>query len=932
MKNSDLRRILYPSVVLGLALLIAFFAWPHEEPAEQYETAVLQEKKARKQETRKARAAYFHRMLRDPATGQIPAGIRRLELKHAATMPKRIDGAFKSGAMPQFSWSEAGPNDVAGRTRAVAVDVTNANTIIAGGVSGGIWKSTNGGSTWTLKSDPEDGAGITYIAQDTRTGNTSTWYATTGEFAGSNSDRGFRAFYYGQGILRSTDNGETWQVFAPVGPNPTSFDSPYDYMSKVLVSPTTGTIFVASNGFGVQRSTGNLLSFTSVLGRQINTMWADFDIASNGNLVAVISDGFTASTVESPGVYTSTNDGVTWTNITPTSFPATPDRSVIAIAPSNPDVAYMMTFTGNVSNANNAFGDTEEVFLYKFDLGAGTSQDLTANLPDFGGQVGDVYTQRGYNMVIAVSPADENLVFIGGTNLYVSRDGFATRPNSSVASWVGGYATANNISQYNNQHPDQHALFFDRSNPNALWAAHDGGLSFIDDVSISGAFPWENKNSGYNVTQFYHVALPADANDDRLLGGTQDNGSPFFSYDPNTSSTSPSDDVTSGDGAFAFLGENYAIGSTQNGDISAYRYNGSGDLQFVAEITPAGANNQLFINPFVTDPIDETIIYYPSGNSLWRRNAGSIANVQWAQLASLQISGTYDYTALDAAVSNGTTTLYLAASGNDVAPQVYRFENAGTSTSAPVNVSINGAPSDGYIHSIAVNPNNANEVLVAMSNYNVVGLYHTSNGGSSWTAVEGNLTGSASVPGPSLRSVEIVPLNADTGYLVGTSTGFFSTISLNGSNTTWQQESADMVGNVIIESITSRTSDGRVALATHGRGIFIGMPLNPVSNEDEAAVPALFDLDQNYPNPFNPSTNISFTLVQPSQVTLKVYDVTGKEVRTLLTGASKASGSHQVSFDATGLPSGSYMYQLEAVSLASSETIHKESKVMVLTR
>ena len=931
MKNTDPRRIFHPSIVLGLALtiacMIAFFAWPQDEPA------VLEAKKANKQITKKARAAYFHRMLRDPETGQVPAGIRRLELAHAATMPKRTDGLNKSGAMPQFSWTEAGPNDVAGRTRAVAVDVNNSNIVIAGGVSGGIWKSTNGGNTWVLKSDPEDGAGITYITQDRRSGNTNTWYATTGEFSGSNSDRGFRAFYYGQGVLRSTDNGETWELFAPVGPNPTAFDSPYDYMSKVLVSPTTGSVFVASNGFGLTRTTGSLLSLSSVLGGEINTMWTDFDIASDGTIVAVISDGFTNSTLgEQPGVYTSTNDGLTWTEITPTSFPDAPDRSVIAVAPSNPDVAYMMTFTGNTSNANNAFGDTEEVFLYKFNLANGTSQDLTANLPDFGGQVGDVYTQRGYNMVIAVSPVDENLVFIGGTNLYVSRDGFATRPNSSIASWVGGYATANNISQYNNQHPDQHALFFDPSAPNALWSAHDGGLSFVDDVSISGAFPWENKNNGYNVTQFYHVALPADAADDRLLGGTQDNGSPFFRYDPSTLIATTSDDVTSGDGAYAFLGEDYAIGSTQNGDISAYRYNGSGDLQFVADITPAGANNQLFINPFVTDPVDETIIYYPAGNSLWRRNAGSIANVQWAQLASLQLSGGMTYTALDAAQSNGSTVLYLAASGNDVRPQIYRFENAGTSTSAPVDVSFASAPNDGYIHSIAVNPANANEVLVGISNYNVVGLYHTTNGGTSWTAVEGNLTGTAATPGPSIRAVDIVPLDGDTGYLVGTSTGFYATISLNGSNTSWVQESADAIGNAIVESIDSRTSDGRVALATHGRGIFVGMPLNPVSSEDEAAVPALFDLDQNYPNPFNPSTNIAFTLVQPSQVTLKVFDVTGKEVRTLLTGAAKASGAHQVSFDATGLPSGSYMYQLEAVSLASSETIHKESKVMVLTR
>ncbi|MFK7849165.1 MAG: T9SS type A sorting domain-containing protein [Rhodothermales bacterium] len=936
MKKNDPRRIIYFVLFLCISLFSVMLTLP------SHEVGVLKAKKADKQTTKKARADYFQRMLRDPHTGEIPANIRRLELLHAATMPKRADGLSKNGAMPQFSWEEAGPVDVGGRTRGLAVDVANSNTIIAGGVSGGIWKSTDKGASWSLKSDPEDSPGITHIAQDTRSGNTNKWYATTGEFSGSNSDRGFRSFYYGQGVLTSTDNGESWQMITPSTQDPTVFDSAFDYHSKVLVSPSSGNVFFASNGFGLNRSTGNILTMSSVLGNEIFAMWTDFDIAPDGTIIAVISDGFVSSqTGEQAGVYKSTDDGITWTEITPAGFPDAPDRSVIAMAPSNPNVAYMLTYTGSISNSGNAFGEVEEMLFYKFDVGAGTSQNLTANLPDFAGEVGDVYSQGGYNMVIAVKPNDANHVIIGGTNLYVSRDGFATQPTNATTGWVGGYATANNISPYNNHHPDQHALFFDPQDPNALWSGHDGGLSYIPDVTTTGAFAWQNKNNGYNVTQYYHVALPADPDDDRLLGGTQDNGSPFFSFDPTTLTTSPSDDVSSGDGAYAFMGDTYAIASTQSGDISAYSYTNGGDLQFLGDITPAGANNQLFINPFVTDPIEETIIYYPAGKSLWRRNAGSASNNQWAQLGSLQLSGSYSYSALAASASGGSTVLYLASSGSDVVPQIHRFDNAGSSTAAPVNVSIpnpqpagqEGSHEDAYIHSIAVNPNNANEVLVAMSNYNIVGLYHSSNAGASWTAVEGNLTGSSNAPGPSLRSVAILPLAGDTGYLVGTSTGFYSTILLNGNNTTWQQEAADAMGNVIVESIATRTSDGRVALATHGRGVFVGMPLIPVANEEEAPVqPSLFSLNQNYPNPFNPSTSISFTLTQPSRVSLTIFDVAGREVKTLISSESKAPGVHNIAFDAGSLASGSYLYELEAVSLATSATIQKESRMMSLAK
>lgn len=951
MKKLNPRNLLFAALLLSVTLSTVFLVQPFQkDDAVAEKSGILKERKEIKKATKRARAEYFERMLRDPKTKEIPANIRRLELAHAATMPKRLHGLSKSDAMPEFSWSEAGPIDVGGRTRALAVDVTNSNTIIAGGVTGGIWKSTDGGSTWSLKTDAADAAGITYIAQDPRPGNTNNWYATTGEFAGaSGSDRGFRAPFYGNGIYESNDNGESWTLLSSNDPDPTAFNNTFDYVTKIKVSPATGTIFIASNGFGLNRAPTSPTNVAAVLRGDIFPLWTDFDIAPDGTLIAVISDGFFDSTTNfEPGVYRSTNDGVSWTNITPIDFPdstpglspATPDRSVVAMAPSNPNVAYVLTFTGNVSNANNAFDETEEMMLFKMDIAAGTSVNLSSNLPDFGGQVGEVYTQRGFDQLIAVKPDDENFVVIGGINLFVSRDGFATKPTNASNAWVGGYSTANNLTQFNNHHADQHEVFFDPQNPNALWSAHDGGISYVADVTTVGPFAWESKSNGYNTTQFFHVSLPADPSNDRILGGTQDNGSPFFSFDPSTGITTNSSDVSSGDGSYSFLGQNYAIASTQNGSMEAFSYTETGDLLLAGDITPAGANGQLFINPFVTDPISETIIYYTAGNSLWRRNAGSISNNQWAQLASLQLTSAYDYTALATGDNGSSTTLYLGASGTDILPKIFRFDNAATSTSGAMDVSIPSGPSgsatdlaDAYVHDIAVHPDNPNELLVAMSNYNIVGLYHSSDAGASWTAVEGNLTGSTNVPGPSVRSVGIVALNNATGYLVGTSTGFYSTTVLNGNSTSWQQEAATEMGNVIVENIAVRPADGRVALATHGRGIFVGMPLNPVSVEDEIVEqPALFELNQNYPNPFNPSTSISFDLSTASRVTLKVFDVTGREVNTLLANEVREKGAHQIDFSASDLPSGSYMYQLEAVSLASSQSIHRESKMMTLAK
>ncbi|MDZ7765268.1 MAG: T9SS type A sorting domain-containing protein [Melioribacteraceae bacterium] len=90
----------------------------------------------------------------------------------------------------------------------------------------------------------------------------------------------------------------------------------------------------------------------------------------------------------------------------------------------------------------------------------------------------------------------------------------------------------------------------------------------------------------------------------------------------------------------------------------------------------------------------------------------------------------------------------------------------------------------------------------------------------------------------------------------------------------------------------------------------------PNSVED-GEVPVTFALDQNYPNPFNPSTTIKYSVPEMSDVSLKVYDVLGKEVATLVDAAQ--IGSHTVEFDASNLASGLYIYTLKAGSFTSSK-------------
>jgi hypothetical protein len=873
-------------------------------------------------EMKDSRWSFFQRLLRDPATGEIPADIRQKELEYARTLPHSSYALYKGLAAASVAWQEAGPNDVGGRTRALVVDVANSNTILAGGVSGGIWKSTDNGASWVLKNSPTHSLSVTSLAQDTRAGSTGTWYYATGEFVGNSaSDRGYMAVFRGTGIYKSTDNGESWNVLPTTEALPTTWNSAYNYVSRIVVSPTTGSVYAASNGSGIFRSTDGGSNFSLVLGGPNDHYYCDVAVTSAGTLVASLSEyGYNTNPAWNPGIYRSTNNGDNWSNITPTTFPAAHERTVVATAPSDADVVYTLTNTGAL------VGGKEDIRFHKITISSGASVDRSANLPDYGG-TGNFNTQGNYNMVVAVKPDDPNFVILGVTNLFRSTDGFATTPSDEYYTWIGGYHWDSNKWMYPNQHADQHVIAFDPADPKKMWCGHDGGLSYTTDITTVSTsatdFPWVDKNKGYNVTQFYTVAIPDNAGNNRLMGGTQDNGTPFFIR---TTTTTASTDISTGDGAYAYFGDSYAYTSSQLGRVLRLSYYGNGNPQIASnwsDITPTAAANQLFINPFAVDPSNENYMYYMTQTGIWRNsqlnNTTDIpfytngTNYGWSLLSNLTVPAGYSITTLAVSRQNSASVLYYGASpdaGTDPA-RIYRLGNATSATDGEVECILPASSNGGYVHHIAINPANADEILVVLSNYRIVGLYHSSDGGQNFTAVEGNLVGTSN-NGPSLRSATILPLTATTIYFLGTSTGVYSTNLLDGSSTIWSQDGADEIGNVVVEDITSRTSDYKVAAGTHGRGIFIATySPSGVGDENSDKLPDAFLLSQNYPNPFNPATTIEYVLPAAQHVVLKVYDMLGKEVDQIV-NADEPAGAHKIQYQPQSLASGVYVYMINA--------------------
>jgi len=887
-----------------------------------------------------ARARQEWMQLRDPHTNEIPVGIRSRELAYARTLPGVEAFATSRLQKAQLSsWGSRGPVNQGGRTRALAFDVGDATgkTILAGGVSGGMWRSTDGGASWTRTTALNDSVqSVSCLAQDPRVGNQNIWYYGTGEYLGNSAKgHGADAYYIGDGIYKSTDGGISWQKLTVTASwTPQVFDNFFDYVWNVVVDPTDGNVYAATYG-SLFRSTNGGNSWSALKGANHNSPWSsyvDVAISATGVLYAVFSSGSADA-----GVYRSTDGGTTLTPITPAGWASSVNRTVLAIAPSNPNIVYFLSETPGSGYHDTQSGDYSSFWKYTYVSGdgsgaGGTWVNRSANLPAFGGSVGNFSHQGGYDLIVKVKPDNPDFVFIGGTNLYRSTDGFATTTNTS---WIGGYSTANNISLYPGQHCDEHSMTFEPGSPGVLLSGHDGGISKTTNDSASSV-TWSFLNNGYATTQFYSVAVDMSTSGDQtIIGGMQDNGHMF---------TNASGGSTpwvmlpfGGDGGVTAIADgrsSYYI-CTQNGDAERLILDANGTWTDYAGVKPSSGSNFLFTTPYLLDPNNSAMMYMAAGGHLWRNSdltgiptalhggSQNATSVNWTDLSHSAVAGR-----LITAIAASTTPANRLYYGTD-SSQVFRLDGANSGNPTPTNVSSSGFPAAGmaggaYVSCIAVNPRNADTAVVVFSNYNIPSLFLTTNGGTSWSSIGGNLEQSpdGSGDGPSCRWATILPKADGILVYVATSTGLYSTGALNGSSTVWALEGAATIGNVVTAMVISRPSDGLVVAATHGNGIFSAQAITAVQAE-VSPLARTFSLAQNYPNPFNPSTSIQYVVPRTGSVKLVVFDISGRQVATLVEG-TKAAGMYTAEWngrskDGIQAASGVYFYRLDAAGFAATK-------------
>jgi trimeric autotransporter adhesin len=776
-----------PTLVVLVALLCIFgyFTWEHfsekkhKGKEKEHEEKVGEDDmdKDTRQDGIDLAMAYEIELTKDPALNRVP----RERLMAADNYRKQKLAAFNSSrtttAISGISWSERGPNNVGGRTRAIMYDLNDAGNgykkVFAGSVGGGLWVTndiTAGTPTWTRLDDFMGNLAISTLAQDPS--NSQNIYAGTGEGWG-NVD-----FIQGLGIWKSTNGGASWSQIASTN------NSTFYFVQKVVVT-STGVVLAATRNGGVQRSTNGGSTWTKVLGNGTgggsNDRAADLEIGNDGNIYCSIG------IFSTDGIYRSTDGGVNWTKIYTSA--ADEERIELACAPTDQNRIYALLHDNNAPNT-----DGIKKIMSTSDATAATPTWNTLTTPTWcdQGTPGTDFTrsQAWYDLIAAVDPSNANTVFIGGVDIMKSTDAGNTWSQITRWSTFGGCAGAD-------IHADNHAIIFKPGSPTEFLAGNDGGIYRTADAGIN----FTSRVTGYNVTQFYATAIhPTLTN--YFLAGAQDNGTQKFS----SAGINNASNATGGDGGFCHIDQDNA-----NIQITSYVYKNfyvstNGGTSFSPKSFGGSGTTTPFINP--SDYDDNANILYAgniNGNYFRWNDAGTGgSNTDNVTVTNFGTAGVR-HVAVSPLTSN---RVYFGLSNGSVV----KVDNANTGTALTGTVIRTGT---GSVSCIAIDPANEDHILVTYSNYGVTSIYESLNANQAlptWTAVEGNL------PDMPVRWAMFDPRNSDWA-LIATDLGVWSTDNLNGASTDWDPTNSGLA-NVRVDMLQYRASDRTIAAATHGRGLF----------------------------------------------------------------------------------------------------------------
>ncbi|MFC1529447.1 T9SS type A sorting domain-containing protein [Gemmatimonadota bacterium] len=766
-------------------------------------------------------------------------------------------------------WNAIGPKNVGGRTNAIAINPIDPRIMFAGSASGGLWRTDNSGygvHGWHYIDTGFPVLGVNAIAIDPA--DTARVYIGTGEVYSKDSSIG--GLYirttrgsYGIGILRTSDGGLTWEK---------SLDWSYDQRRGVLaleIDPNDPDRVYAGTSEGLYRTTDGgdtwtlVLDVDMVVDVAINHIDSDTLFASCGNL------GIPADA----GIYRSMDGGDTWTELGSVLPDHWTGKTLLDIYPAAPNVIY--------ADVANALSDEDPagVGLYRSVDSGDTWEELTAGFTDYN----TIARYQGwFSHYVCVHPQDSSRVVVAGVYSYLSTDGGRSFSRQSHTNWYSGVTPVGGPEGDSNySHADNHCFARHPTEPNTLFLGTDGGVYRSTDFGRS----FNARNGNYQTTQFYMGFSSSEVEADYALGGLQDNSTVVYLGDDAWQRT------LGGDGGFTGLhpeAPDVLLASTQYGRIYRSSNRGYDDWPLI-NAGMIGRGGVVFIAPFRIAPSNRSIIYAGRTN-VWRSDNQGLS---WTVPGGAnELDGN---PVLSLSIFDGDADLVWAGTAPAAARAgIHRTEDGGRTWE-----NITGTLPDRYPVDIEAGRGDPDLAYVVMSGFGTSHLFRTRDGGESWQDIG---TGLPDVP----SSAFVFDIRNRDHLYFGNDLGVWFSPD-DGAN--WYSFTDGMPTGALIMDLSISYRNQTIRAVTHGLGVWERPLVDAFEIPPEPA--GQVALNQNYPNPFNGRTSIAYDLVQSEYVRLYLYNTRGQRVKVLVEGI-QSQGTHYVSLRSGDLPSGIYIYRLEA--------------------
>jgi len=747
-------------------------------------------------------------------------------------------------------WSPVGPdqrppdintipfsNSGMGRINCIAFHPTDPDIYWIGVAQGGVWKTVNGGESYTPLTDNLPILRISDIAVNPD--NPDQIFIAVCDY-----DYAYYALMYRQlvtpigiGVYKTMDGGLNWE---PTGLTFDLTELDKTMIRRVLFHPTQPGVLLAGGVSGIFKSVDDGVTWSLVHKDIIWDIEQDFN---NGNVIYATTGTIRNRTGNPASLIKSTDFGDSWTKLN-TGWPNNLNigRTEIGLTPESSDYVYVVA-----ANPSGTF------YGFYRSTDAGSTWEARNTQAQNGSNILDG-TQGWYDLAILVDPRNKEHVFVGGITFQVSIDGGSSWTRSSI----DNYGAAD----YSTIHVDQHQYKY---NPvdKKYYACHDGGVARTDTV-IPGlgsdgrwATRWEERSNGMIITSFYRIGL-CEKFPGYVFGGAQDNS---FFYNRNGNWTS----FGGGDGMECLIDpENPDIlyASVQYGEL--YRSD-DGGYSYLPVNPSVGNEVGEWTTPMIQDPNNPGTIFTGFGN-VWKSiNKGD----SWSKISNFPAQSGYrrpaEITAM-AMYPGNSQTLYVAQgiSYDSNVPFRMRVTHDGGGQWYTIT---EGLPDSLYFESIAVNGNDSLDAWVTFGGF-LPGqkVYRTRDGGIHWTNMSGDL------PNIPVNSVVHQEGYGDDVVYIGTDAGVYYYTEESG---TWTLYS-NFLPNVIISELEIHYASRKLYAATFGRGIWM---TDLVQGASSLAQPEFINSSlEVYPNPSTGDFTIRLSGVQKDLVDLEVVSISGQTV------------------------------------------------------